>query len=687
MPGLDLSRLWTAVAAGGALIALWGAGRAAAVAPVRLPVEVVGESGSTAAVTIDVSPGRAREVRSLWMQIHGLTYDGMISVQVNDGRWSPLNNDSVAVAEPGKSYGGIGGGYSTLNLSLPIAAGSIIDGANTIRFRFEKTDGVASGFRVLGFNLVTGGGEKLLGSDAFVADDPSSWRPPLSDAGSIDAGAKLWLTAPLVASSLLDAPAIRARCADCHAHDGRDLKYFGFSNESIAARSRFHGLSDLQGRQIASYIRALPYPSPGRPWNPPYQPGPGLDSQPAGNWSAGAGLSWALDDDRAALPYVFPPRTGTVETLLPDGNLNPREIPIALQLPDWNHWLPQVHPLDAWGPAFEHSEFARMPRVLRETLQSPESGRLLLSGRIGTSFDRWTSARRTLLKSFVDAHGSTWSPELGRKVYATQLWQLVKAWELTQEFALEERAREPSASGGDDRRWLNTIPAATAPAAASIPDGPAGMGGRALTNEYFNASWYELQIVLNTGGHRHRDRAPIDWVYMVGRFQDLYAESRRPEPVRLLVALIKSMQSTDPRIGPDDIKQGWRPEQNVDPTLLVNPSWAAMFEPLPPNVRVAITEAILGAWLDKNVKYPVGQYFRVGLTEASYSAPAKYGDIAGGRAWNAAPLFLAAGVDAELVRRLQKWGASYMETAARFQYSPGSGKGKGKDAASKKSGS
>src|SRR6266700_3585134 len=52
------------------------------------------------------------------------------------------------------------------------------------------------------------------------------------------------------------------------------------ANGSIISRSRFHGLSTLEGEQIASYIRSLPVSHPGRPWNPPYQPGPGLDEQP-----------------------------------------------------------------------------------------------------------------------------------------------------------------------------------------------------------------------------------------------------------------------------------------------------------------------------------------------------------------------------------------------------------------------
>src|SRR4030095_10106245 len=151
------------------------------------------------------------------------------------------------------------------------------------------------------------------------------------------AGQELWENAQLKASTLPNSPQIRAHCADCHAYDGRDLKYFGFSNGSIIARSRFHGLSDLQGQQIASYIRSLAVTSPGRPWNPPYQPGPGLDAQPVANWAAGAGVSSVLDHDSATLPYIFGTSIGH-DVFRPDGNLNPREIPISLQLPDWSHW-------------------------------------------------------------------------------------------------------------------------------------------------------------------------------------------------------------------------------------------------------------------------------------------------------------------------------------------------------------
>jgi hypothetical protein len=723
--GAALRRLAANLAVG--VLAASVASAAAAGTAVTLPIEVVGENGTTSSVVVDVPGRRAREVRSLWMQIHGLSYADMVSVQVNQSAWISLNNDSVAVAEPGRSYGGIGGGFSTLKMTLALPPEVVVEGANTIRFRFNRTDGVASGFRVVAFNLLTGDSRDVLERDAFRQDDPGTWPIPLPDPASLRAGQELWNSAQLKASTLLNASQIRARCSDCHAHDGRDLKYFGFSNASIVARSRFHGLSELQGQQIASYIRALPVPSPGRPWNPPYQPGPGLDAQPAGHWAAGAGLSWTLDSDSATLPFIFapdgdlaarstpgraatPPDWNALVPLIrrdafrPDGNLNPREIPISLQLPDWNHWLPRVHPLDGWGPVFEKSEFfelygatagpssagahvasGRSKQSLRAMLASPDLPALIASGRIVAVFDKWTNARRALLKSYVEGKRVNWSPDLALKAYSTQLWQLVKTWEMTQEFGLEGRGRELFGATGESRTWFNTIPAATAPAAVNIPAGPSGMGGSALTNEYFNACWYELQVLVNSGNHRHRDRLPVDWIYVVGGFQDLHAESRRPEPARLLVALIKAMQSTDPRIGPEDIAQGWRPNQNVDPTIMVNAGWAPMFQPLSGDARRAITESLLGAWLEKTMQYPVGQYFRVGLSESSYAPPAHYGNLSNNKVWEAAPLFTAAGIDPDLIRQLQKWGISYTDTAARFQYSPG-GTSRNKATTVKKSG-
>jgi hypothetical protein len=671
---------------------------------VLLPIEVLSADGAAISRTATLPPESAESVRSLWLQVHGLRFANQGSVQVNMSAWIPLNNDTVTIAEPGRSFGGIGGGFATLAMTLPLSQGTVVAGANTIRFRFNATDGFTSAYRVLAWNFLTGKGTKVIPAENFVEDTPERWTPPLSDAASIAAGQELWHAASLVESGLPNSRRIQAHCGDCHTQDGRDLKYFNFSNASIIDRSRFHGLSIQQGQQIASYIRSLQVPNPGRPWNPPYQPGPGLDEQLISKWAAGAGLDWVLDQDLETLPYLFGqherrpnttasdpkrdarnlhelPRQITPEIFRPDGNLNAREIPIALQLPDWSQWLPRVHPKDTWGSAFTQSEFAgwyeggTSPGNKAKTGINGSLRTLLAAGQredyniraIASAFTQWSQARRAFLRRFTEGK-TAWSPALTNKVYSTQLWQLVKTWEVMQESGLEGRGRDFFGATGDSRSWFNTVPGDAAPSATHIPDGPAGAGGSALTNEYLSAAWYELQVVLNSGNHQHRDRGPIDWVYVVGRFRDLHSQTHQPEPARLLVTLIKALQFADPSLGPDNISQGWRPDQNVDPRILISPDWTPIFKPLPIEVRQALTTALLAAWMDKNQQYPIEKHLPLGLRSHAYALPRSYGDISGGKVWEAAQQFRDAGVPAELVRRLQQWGMAFSDRAARLQY-------------------
>lgn len=127
------------------------------------------------------------------------------------------------------------------------------------------------------------------------------------------------------------------------------LGLINYSKYAIIERSMYHGLSQLQGEQIASYIRAgLPsVANPGRPWNPPYQPGPGLNAKPISSWAAGAGIQWVLDCDNDTIPYLFP--NGINEAAIDAGGyVDNHDIPVFLPLPDWNEWLLKIHPADAW---------------------------------------------------------------------------------------------------------------------------------------------------------------------------------------------------------------------------------------------------------------------------------------------------------------------------------------------------
>lgn len=414
-----------------------------------LPLEVLGEDGTTVSSTIVLQPQQVDTVHSLWLRINGLRYPNQGSVQVNHGAWIPLQNENVAVDEPGKSYGGIDGGFATLSMRIAVSNGTVVEGMNTVRFRFNRTDGVSSGYRVLAWNFLTAEGAKIIPAEKFSNDNPDAWSAPLADKDAIQAGRELWQTAELTQSSRPNSPKIRAHCADCHTYDGRDLKYFNFSNHSIVTRSRFHGLSALQGEQIASYIRSLPFPNPGRPWNPPYQPGPGLDEQPVASWAAGAGIDCVLDQDVAALPHLVGQSSASPESLSaapsqaldahrlvaqitpqlfrPDGDLSARQIPIALQLPDWNEWLPRIHPKDAWGATFTQSKFGKLYGDGSYPDGQRQSGKSTLRAALAASqhedsnlrsaakaFDHWSRTRRAFLKSLLKS-GTVWTPSLTRQ--------------------------------------------------------------------------------------------------------------------------------------------------------------------------------------------------------------------------------------------------------------------------------
>ena len=80
---------------------------------------------------------------------------------------------------------------------------------------------------------------------------------------------------------------------------------------SLVEHSSASRLSEEEGKKIASYIRSLSTESTdlerhGRPWNPPYQPGPELKDKSIEEWAAGAGLDAVLDKDTDMLEYMFP---------------------------------------------------------------------------------------------------------------------------------------------------------------------------------------------------------------------------------------------------------------------------------------------------------------------------------------------------------------------------------------------
>jgi hypothetical protein len=542
---------------------------------VTWPIEVLGPVGTVREVAVTVSPAllAAQPPTHLWLEVNGLDRPGKGAVQVNDGPFVALDERSAIVLGRARLYGGIGGAFGTLRLKVALAPGQVLPGRNVVRFRFDKGDGVSVGYRVLAFDFVTAAGGRHLGRRAFVEDDPARWTAPADATSPADvaAGERLWRQAPLFASDAPGAARLAARCGDCHAQDGRDLRFFNYSNAAIVAYARLRGLGEREGRQIAAYVRSLPGPAPGRPWNPPFQPGPCADSGPPAAWSAGAGLAWVLDEDHETQAHL--PGRGVQRDALMDGPhvrpVNPREIPIALPLLEWNRWLPRVHPLDAYGARFAtHAYFTRYEK-LRAALAAARgpAREAYLLGSFRDELFAWSAAW-----SFKDGFGPL-AAELGGteddaaalRLYGAGLWGAVKQWELMREFDLEGVGRLLHGMNGAERVWpsyrfLSDVPPLRFGVARTLGSGT-GLRPADLVSAYLVNAWFAVQTLVHPGARNslHGGHETVTWAETASWFGDLVRAGAPAEPMRALVLLLQGLAEHDNGLGPEDPWWGWNP--------------------------------------------------------------------------------------------------------------------------------
>jgi hypothetical protein len=366
-----------------------GSAGQAAQSTLSLPVEVLSDGSSAnpfvAEVALRVDAASLANAAQLWFQCHRCGFYGdpeweattaspqkvKASFRVLGGSadesvaWIDITDATVTLADSERVHGGINGGLFSTQITVLLDAKTksrlvSLPALNKVQFRFNGTDGASNGFRILDLALRDAQG-KDIGADTRSYVDPQVEKL----AGTVmtpdvSAGQALWYAQDSLAKSAIVTRKVHAACSSCHAPDGRDLQYFGYSNNAIVKRSQFHGLSAAQGAQIAAFLRyslrGVPNAPLGRPWNPPYQPGPGLDAKPE-QWAAGAGLRAVLGSVSEGVKALFG-KDASKPLLLSQADvdavmsakatLNVRETPIPMQFPDWNAWLPTLHPLDVW---------------------------------------------------------------------------------------------------------------------------------------------------------------------------------------------------------------------------------------------------------------------------------------------------------------------------------------------------
>jgi hypothetical protein len=646
---------------------------------VSLPILVYppdGTSEHVESVTLTVEDASA--VDSLYVQAHQPFYtitgwdegvadgsfdpEGAAEIRLNGdagGNWISVRDGNVDCAFPEEVYGCVAGIYHTIRFTIP--ASSVQSGSNTIEFKFNGTKGVRSGYRVLGVGFMTPSSPSVQEFDPhrhgahdpsqLVTEDVSEWSPPdgFGNSTDIQEGDRLWSETGILRD--IDGTDIRASCGSCHAKDGRDLKYFGYSNRTIVARSRAHGLSKEQGKQIAAYIRSrslrtesgATYDAPGRPWNPPYQPGPsgfgpndtqGPDEANPQYWAAGAGLEWVLDSpredpgtNRDMLAYFFPasgdhsdPRgvawyndavTGHQELpwqeVSTDSTHNMRLTPLAIQFPDWNSWLPKIHPIDTAPDLFVGGE-ARY--WYRQELPDAIASRDLGSLEKATRRINFGLKQDGILPD--PPQGSFTNNKYAIASQGVRQWLAVKYWETFHGHHFQDEA-DDAYCNDPDRPWCEPlgwigrqrIPfdlAGHISAPSGQQDSPWIYANEAQ-EKALSHIWYHLQLIINPGTQpKTSGQNPVDVGYQRGhvRYTEAYGP---PSDFRNFQTEVKMWQQHSIRGVVDSDRRGWN--ANISRTNFFD-----SIELSDPKVERALHTAGMRAWWDQMRRHAVSDFPR-----------------------------------------------------------------------------
>ena len=631
---------------------------------IRLPILVYPEA--SIAFNLNSAPPSGSK---FWMKVHNLYNENALSVRFNGGSWIKLNNSNVDVLENEFNYGGITGDFGVKRMEFSLQSGQLKSGQNTIQFSFDNTvmaDRRSVGMRILDLQVYTPSDQTFIPENQLVFDYESHWKPYSTSPADIQRGRELWTSANItVVNPKGQLVSMKAKCADCHAHDGRDLKYFRYEKEVITARSQFHGLSEAQGNRIADYILSHNVKSPEKafPWNPPYQPGPGLDDRPVEEWSAGAGLEWVLDRPEDVMDYIFPNGVRQ-QDIAAERKSMAREVPVALQLLDWNRWLPTEHPLD-FDPTFASSDFNFRYENLRKWYSDMGGAAGHSSSVANLKWEEWNAAKYKYKSSGILRIIGDPDDENAGQHYSIGQWQVVKQWEIMKEFGLTglNTSYKFHSPNPEPRGFPQAFLFDASPNIMKLPPlgSPLIGNGTRASFEYHNVSWYHTQLIINPGNSHAGQIRPMDWGYTYGKLKDLHYETGASVFSMAVLLFQNYMHETSSRQGLNPDGDTWYP----------NPGFLVLYREDPMNdaTERAAFSVLMREWLEQSKRFSTSQWHAHRDVSASDTVPNHNGNAAAtsvpfinnywATVWHAKNRF---NVDDQLLNDLVNWGQSIWTT-------------------------
>jgi len=278
-------------------------------------------------------------------------------------------------------------------------------------------------------------------------------------------------------------------------------------------------------------------------------------------WAAGAGLAWALDDEAETYNYLFPNGV-TNESVSVDDALKMWHVPLALQFPDWNEWLPKHHPLDIWGDTFLNDRAGPRDNWPWSVYYGEGTDRdarnefLTCWDNSGGNIDACFNSARSVLKMLYE-DAKQWgnrkssgaepeyediseSDDRSFRRATLMKWAAVKTWELTSTYDLADETHKNVANadvlqiptrGG--RNYFDIPPHLSGPWA-----GPNHSSG--TWANWHNNAWYELNTTINHGKGFGTGISPNDWKY-----QHMFAGSYQWLPLRFIRSYAKLQENCE----------------------------------------------------------------------------------------------------------------------------------------------
>ena len=177
-----------------------------------------------------------------------------------------------------------------------------------------------------------------------------------------------------------------------------------------------------------------------------------------------------VDSDEDMVNAIFP--SGIQSSVFAaTSRLNQREIPLAVQLPDWNQWLPGIHPMDAFGSTFTTSGYNTIYQTLSANLHVNNPAVYVaqqanLSAWFGAFYGFYTQMGTPIWNSSANA----WTPSAVNAMYSLPQWGLVKTWELMNQFQLQGLSQNIFGAQADPRAWYSNVPFFVSPHELKMPN-------------------------------------------------------------------------------------------------------------------------------------------------------------------------------------------------------------------------